>query len=447
MVRFITTLTLLFCVGAPGALLAQGADAPEPLALHTLIDDALARSAPLRASKAQADAANASLDAARSTVFPRVSFTESWQRGNQPIFVFSTLLASRRFAASNFAIDQLNHPDSLGAFHATAAIEHVLFDGGARKASIAQASAQAEIATLATSDAELTTVARIVEMYGRLLAVQANRAAVSGALDSAREDLQLAERRRDAGTVTEADVLSLAVRVADLRQRIIQLDGDAAIVRAQLNRLAGAPLAREFRAVAPEAADLAAAPSLADAMADADAHRPDVKLAAASVSAAEEAGRAARAALLPRVAAQGAVDIAGTRAFDRASSWIVGGEVRWSLGLGGTERAQIGAATAAASRARAEADDVKAQVHVEVLTALRQLETARARQAVGDAMVAQARESHRITRDRYEAGLARVNDVLLASATLLDAEAQRASAVADEFTSRAHLSRATGHRP
>src|SRR3990167_7826453 len=63
---------------------------------------------------------------------------------------------------------------------------------------------------------------------------------------AAREDVARAERRRDAGTVTEADVLSLAVHVADLRQRTIQADGDAAILRAQLNRLMGAPVNGRF---------------------------------------------------------------------------------------------------------------------------------------------------------------------------------------------------------
>lgn len=445
MARLLTRLTVFIWLCAPAALVAQAVDAPESLTLGALVDDALAKSAPLRASKAQVEAAQATLDAARSTMFPRVSFSESWQRGNQPVFVFSTLLASRRFAADNFAIEQLNHPGSLGSFHATAAVEHLLFDGGARKAAIGQASAQSEIATLASSEAELATVEQVIELYGRLLALQATRDATAASLESAAEDLLLAERRRDAGTVTEADVLSLQVHVADLHQRRIQLDGDATIVRAQLNRLAGAPLAREFRAVEPVAATLPV-PSLQEVLADADAYRPDVKRAAVAASAAEEARRGARAALMPQVAAQGAFDVAGTRAFDRAASWLVGGELRWSLGLGGTERAQLTAATATAARARAEADDARAQVQVDALTALRQLETARAREAVGQAMVAQARESQRITRDRYEAGLARVNDVLFSAAALLDAEAQRAAAVADEFTSRARLSRATGRR-
>ena len=104
----------------------------------------------------------------------------------------------------------------------------------------------------------------------------------------------------------------------------------------------------------------------------------------------------------------------------------------------------MGAAAASASRARAEAEDVRAQVQVEVVTALQQVASARARQAVGRAAVAQARESYRIIRDRYDAGLAPVNDVLRAAGAVLDAETQRVSALVDEVTGAARLRRAVG---
>jgi outer membrane protein TolC len=121
--------------------------------------------------------------------------------------------------------------------------------------------------------------------------------------------------------------------------------------------------------------------------------------------------------------------------------------VRWNLSLGGAERAQLTAATEARTRAAAEAEDVRAAVHVEVVTALRQLQAANARQAAGRAAVEQARESHRITRDRFEAGLAGVTDVLRASSAVVEAERQRISAVVDTVVSDAMLRRALGRQP
>src|SRR6266516_2520153 len=117
-----------------------GAAGQEPLTLERAVSAALARNASLRASRAGADEAAARVTEAHSGLFPRFSATESWQRGDQPVFVFSSLLSARRFAAANFAIDALNHPDPIGFFQATVGVEQLVFDGG-RQRSVATISA------------------------------------------------------------------------------------------------------------------------------------------------------------------------------------------------------------------------------------------------------------------------------------------------------------------
>ena len=445
--HFTLKMAMLYLLMPFTANAQEPARAQEPLTLERAVQEALARNPSLRASQSGSEAAAASARAVSASRFPRLSFTEGWQRGDQPVFVFSTLLASRRFAAANFALDRLNHPTPIGYFHGTAAIEQLLFDGGARTAIIDGARAQGQIAGLSAQEAALSLAVSVTELYGRLLASQAMSRATVATLDAGREDLIRATRRRDAGVATEADVLALRVHVADMEQRVIQADGDVAGLRAQLNRLMGRPIDRAFDAVEPAPAVETSTPALSQLLAEAASQRPDLARAAASERLADSARRRARAAYLPTAAAQAAFDVGGTRITDRAASWLVGGELRWSLGVGGGERAQMKAAAAASARARAEADDARAQAQVEVVTALRQVESARARQAVGLAAVAQARESQRIIRDRFDAGLAPVNDVLRAASAVLDADARRVSALVDQVTGAARLDRAIGRQP
>jgi outer membrane protein TolC len=89
-------------------------------------------------------------------------------------------------------------------------------------------------------------------------------------------------------------------------------------------------------------------------------------------------------------------------------------------------------------------EDTRASVHVEVLAAVRQLEAAKARVAVGTASVAQATERARVVRNRYEAGLMSMTDVLAASGALLDAEARHTSAAVDVLTATSELHRVLG---
>jgi hypothetical protein len=67
---------------------------------------------------------------ARAGYWPKVDVAESWQRGNQPVFVFSSLLAQRQFTAADFALGALNHPDALDNFRLSVMVEQSLFDGG-----------------------------------------------------------------------------------------------------------------------------------------------------------------------------------------------------------------------------------------------------------------------------------------------------------------------------
>jgi outer membrane protein len=422
----------------------------EPLTLERALSAALAQNASLRASRAGVEEAAARVTEARSGLFPRLSVTESWQRGDQPVFVFSSLLSARRFAAANFAIDALNHPDPIAFFQTSVGVEQMLFDGGRQRSVAAVAGLRRDIANASTDEAAAAIALATTQTFGHIIAAQAISRATDAAMATAREDLARVERRRDAGMATDADVLALVVHVADLQQRVIQSEGDAGVARAELNKLMGDPIERDFRVIEPssvEWTDVSDQHDVSVLLAEADAARPELRRAAASEHAADAGRHHARSMLLPQVAAQAAFDVSGTHVGDRASSWIVGGELRWTFSAGGAELAGLKAAAASMTRAHAEADEARASVHVEVVTALRRLESAAAREAAGRAAVDQARESQRITRDRFDVGVASVNDVLRASASVMDAEANRTAALVDTMTAAGMLRRALGRRP
>src|SRR6266540_3900040 len=118
----------------------------------------------------------------------------------------------------------------------------------AHNASLRAARAGADAAAAASAETIATVTLATTQAFARLVAAQAARRAAAAALESAREDHARAARRRDAGMLTDADVLALAVHVADLEQRAIQSSGDAASAEADLNRLMGAPIESRLEA-------------------------------------------------------------------------------------------------------------------------------------------------------------------------------------------------------
>jgi outer membrane protein TolC len=435
--RLFVLAVLVSTVASPGRAWAQ-----DTLPLPDAIRAALAANPRVRAAEAAADGAEAENAAARAAFFPQVSFVESWQRSNQPVFGFSSLLAARRFTSADFAVDRLNAPGAVSAFASRLFVRQVLFDGRTRAES-AQAGHRRDAARAGAAAARAEVVLQVTEAYGRLLGALAAERAATSAADAADENLARAERRRDAGTVTEADVLALSVHLAAMRQQVIRASGEAAIARAQVNALMNTPVTRRFDVVEPGLPETLPQ-DLEALLRDAEAGRPELRRSDAERLAAEDAARAARAGWLPRVSAQAGWQFEGLSVADRANSWLVAGELTWSLSLGGAEQARADAANAAVRVATASADAARAAVHVEVVTAVERLATARARALAGLAAVDEATERQRIIQNRYDAGLAGVVDVLDAASARLAADADRTAAVVDALVANALLTRAIG---
>lgn len=440
--RFPLSLSLAACL-----LAAATASAQSVLTLDEATAQAMGGNRALEATRSGAREAASRADEAKSGFFPRVSVIESWQRGTSPVFVFSSLLSARQFGAQNFAIDALNHPEATGFFHGAVAVDQVIFDGG-RTGGGADLTAQArKLADASRDEQALALTVDVARAYGRVLRGDAEAKAAAAAVAAAQEDVARAERRRDAGTVTEADVLSITVHLAAMRQRAIQAGGEAAIARAELNRLRGAAIDADFAVQEPAPPAAAALPGWSALVAEAEAGRPELQRGAAALGMAQAGRRQAKAAWWPQVAAQAAYQFDGLSFADRASAWTVGGEVRWSFATGGAAQASVRAATEAEQRARLAHEDARAAVQVDLRAALSRLESATAREDVARATVAQARESQRIVRNRYDAGMAGVSDVLGAATAVLDAETSRLSALVDRIEAHAALNRALGRRP
>ncbi len=437
MVSRLTTFVMILL-----AFLARPAGAQETLTVDQAVSAALAKNAGLKAADAGVRESAARVDEARAAYLPRVDYIEDWQRGNNPVFVFGSLLSQRRFTAANFALDTLNYPDALTNYHGAVALQQPIYDSQ-RIAGIKSAGLGRDLALQMTAEARAEMALGVTRVYGGVLQAMAGRKAADAAVDAAKDDLARTEQRRDAGLATEADVLSLKVFLAQMQERQIRAASGEAIARAQLNHLMGAALDESFTLTEP--APVVSAKTLAaDDEANALKTRPAIKRADTQLALADVGRSAAKRAFLPQAYVQGMYDMNGQSFTDRASSWLVAGQIRINLFAGLGDSARFRAATEARVRASAERENLLNTVRLEVRTARAELDAALARAAVGRATVLQARESQRIIRDRYDSGLAGVGDVLRAANALLDAETLRIASVVDVMVGQAALDRAVG---
>lgn len=433
----VTLSLVLALLGAPVPALAQ-----DSLSLADALSRARATHPDVRQAREGVAAAGHEVEAARAGFLPRVDASEGWQRGDLPVFAFSSLLAQRRFTAADFDVSALNHPDPVDNFRAAVTAEQAIFDGatapGVRAARLAK-----DAAGLAVRQAEQRLAAATVAAYGQVQLFEALARAAAAAVTAADEDLARATNRRDAGLATDADVLAVSVHRASMRQRDLQTVGELAVARARLNDLIGAPLDARF-ALEPMAVVAAGVPDVDALEAEALRARPDVGQARLAVQIAAQGVSIARASFLPQIVARGSLEWNGASFGTRRSGWVVGAEARLNLFHGLADRARVGAARSSLAAREAARDAAERAARLEVRSVVARRASAAARLDVAEQAIAQAREGQRIVRDRYENGLADSVALTRAAESVLDAEAQAIGARTDLALLEAQLDIALG---
>jgi outer membrane protein TolC len=436
MIRAFVTGILLILLGIP-------ASAQPPLGLADAISRARQKSAASRTAAAAEREAGARTAQARAGYFPRIDLSESWQRGNQPVFVFSSLLAQRRFTSEAFAIDALNHPAAVGNVRTGLTFEQPLLN--------AATSINVRIAALGRQGAEADRmhvdqriVVEVTALYGDVIAAAGARRSATAAMEAANASRTLAVNRRDAGLATDADVLQVEVHLARVRQRAIQSDADERIARARLNALIGEPLDASF-SIGPVAD---ATPGVLEDSSSLERmaveNRPDVRRAALNEALARAARDAARAAFWPEVVAQAGWEANGSGLINQRTSWMVGAVARVNLFRGLGDRARLAEARETMARRGIEREDAETKARLDVRIARARLEAAHASLAAGRTAAAEARESQRIIRDRYEGGLTDIVSLLRASEAVVEAEEAQIAAEVGVMVASADLDRALG---
>jgi outer membrane protein len=422
---------------------ALPASAQPPLSLSEAIARATAHNPDVGSAAAAEREAAERVTQVRGGYFPKVDVAESWQRGNHPAFVFSSLLAQRQFSAADFALDALNHPAAADNFRAAFSIEQSLFDR-TTSANVRAASIGRDMAATRKRLVDQDLTSAVTDAFGRVLIAVATARSAAAMVETARADRELAGNRRVAGRVTDADVLQLDVYLARMLERQVQAASDERIARARLNQLMGEPLSTAFSLDLTPPAIAIDITNPAGLEEEAVKNRPEVALAMQQEQLAAASVDAARAAFLPQVVAQGAWELNGAAWSSRSSSWLVGAVVRINLFHGLADKARLAEAREQSTRRAIEKGKAETMARLDVQTALARLEAALASEAVGRASADQARESRRIIRDRYESGLTDAAMLLRSADAVQQADVQQIAARVNVLTAAATLQRAIG---
>jgi outer membrane protein TolC len=436
MMKTAATLAMISAVSA----WAQG-----EMSLKEAVRLALERNKSLQASAAGETAAHSRIAEAKAGFLPRVNYSESWTRSNNPVFVFSSLLTQHQFTEQNFRIGPLNRPDFLNNFQSLVTADQTVYDGGRTRYGVRSAKLTKDIASENRRLTEMEVIANVVRAYyGAVLSAEQLKAA-SQATRSAEADLRRAEAIRSAGMSTDSDVLSIRVHMAAVQEQRIRRSADLEVASATLNEVLGLPLdtLHDLTTLLARASldDSLLAESESNALVD----RAEARQAKLAVTLAENQVSNARVGRLPEVVLRGAFEADRQRFYDKGgANWLVSVGLRWNLFNGFSDRARIDEAKSLLRRSEAEEERTVSTIRLQVRRAFADLRAAEQRIEVAKASVEEAAESLRIVQNRYAAGMSNITDLLRNETAALEARTRYLAAIHDQRIAATMLELACG---
>lgn len=421
------------------ALTVVGGLAAQELTVDEAVTTALNANPAVQAAAARADAGEARASQARGHRWGRLDLAETFNYSDNPAEVFALTLNQRRFDFDEFFTSDPNRPDALSTFITSLDYTLPIYTGGKLGARTGQAEAMADAGDATYRHAAEQVAFDTTTAFINLAKAREHVELMTKARSTTAEHVKLAEAFAGQGFVLEADVLTAKVYLSEMDEMLQQATNGARLAEAALNFHMGADQSTP-RTLAPLPPPSEVSGSLGDWIAAAVEDRHDLIAARQQLAAGRLETKAARSGYLPEVALIGKYGLYDDTIFgSNGHSGTVMAMARINL---------LGAVTDGKARKAAEletagyeADIRRAEegVRLEVRQAWQDLDTARARHATAEDVLAAAREALRVREQRFKQGLDKVVDLLDAETALREAETRELVARYDVVLSTTRL--------
>jgi outer membrane protein len=431
-------LNFIFAV----AVLARAQDT---ISLRDAVRESMVRSKVIAASGASREAASARISEAKAGFLPKVNYSESWTRSDNPVVVFSSLLTQRQFRESNFDLASLNQPDFLNNFQSLVTVDQPLFDAGKTRRAVHVSKLSEDSNREDSRRSQMHVIAQVVRSYFDTQLDTEDVRVTEQAMRSAEADLERSEARRASGMATDADVLSIRVHLAAVREQQIRRAADLEVARAAMNDAIGLPLDAVHSLITPLAPLPVARVELTSYEKNAVDGRPEARQSRLAVEIAGVQRADARSNYLPQLSLHGAFEADRQRFAARGGeNWLVSIGLRWNLFNGGADKAKTVESAAETRYASAEQARAESTVRLQVRQAWANLKASQQRIESARASVDEAQESLRISQNRFAAGLSTVTDLLRTETAFLETQTRYLAAVHDQRIAAVMLECAAG---
>jgi outer membrane protein TolC len=325
---------------------------------------------------------------------------------------FGSKLNQAILTANDFNPSLLNDPRQIEDYATRIEIQQPLlnFDGlYQRKAAKARLRAT-ELQSVRTSQYILL---EIDKAYMQLQLAYKTVDVLKKAMGTAEENLRLANNSFEQGYLQESDVLAVKVRVTEIKNQLQYAESNILNASNQLSVL----MNDSTYSLLKPSDTLSVWPTemLLQPMESVTVNRADIQAMEAATEAYAQMHKADKMTFLPRLNAFGTYEMHDDEIFQGDSDgYLFGAELKWNILEGSKRFGKAQKSKAELQKSKLQLENYKAESQVELNRAMRMLRDAKNNLELTALALEQSSESLRIRTNRFEEGLEKTTDLLMA---------------------------------
>ncbi|MFH2064204.1 MAG: TolC family protein [Pseudomonadota bacterium] len=374
--------------------------------------------------------------------YPYVGFYTEYSRGDSPSSsLFKTI--DQRMLAPN---TDFNDPGVYDNFETGIQGWLNLFNGGRDVLQRGMAERDLAIRHLDQKGVENSLVASVIRSYYNCLAAEDHINIVNKSIETVSEQLRIMNIRFAEGGALKSDILTLNVRLAQVKEDLVQSRNRMKIAKAVLAGVMGISADQEIVLTREAPISHEIPGDFSSGMMAAVQKRPELQKIRKHLEQSRMSLDMAKSGYLPRVDLQGKYYVDDPDMdYDRdRENWMAAVVLNWDLFTGFSTRSERAKAAAGLEELLAVDRKTLLEVRLDVKTAYLELEAAEARVEVAKNSVEMAEESLQLVKKQFDGGSATVTRYLEAELARNTARTRSTAAYYDREIAIANVGRSIG---
>lgn len=423
--RFIGAGILLACISLQSrAQKNPAAEQDNYISVNKAVETAIKNNSNIKMSAFDAKAAHSDFRQTDAIFLPQVNLNYTAMSTDNPLNAFGFLLQHQSVTAADFDPVKLNNPDASQDYSANAEVKMPLFNMDmiyARKG----AKAQEEVYKYKTQRTGEYIEFQVKKTYSQLQLSYKAEKILKKSLSDVKQIYESVNNFYNQGLIQKSDVLNAQVQVNTIETALTKAESNIKNASDGLRILMGLDIDGETFST-----DSLKQKTAVPAIYSVSGTRADLMALSKAVSASNLMVKSALMAYIPRINAFGTYQFNDSKPLDFGSdSYLIGINMSWNIFSGNSNRNKIKSYKFRRNKIAENLRLQKEQSRMELNKTQRDLNDAGVEIKKQKTSVAQAGEALRITKNRFEKGLASTTDLLSAQAQLSKQELQLAQAV------------------